>query len=133
MGACSPRKIFGPRLSKYGFCDYFALINAFMWLLEITGSYHHHRPYGLICLSSLINLRCWNAKNKIIDLGVRDRYHTLLTIKWPITTKVVRFLICWIVLQASSTNSERSRSWSTLFASILTLVNNISKYMQQRT
>ena len=58
LGACSPRKIFGPRLSKYGFCDYFALINAFMRLLEITGSYHHHRPYGLICLSSLINLRC---------------------------------------------------------------------------
>ena len=45
----------------------------------------------LIKFDQLAVLKC---KNKIIDLGVRDRYHTLLTIKWPITTKVVRFLIC---------------------------------------
>ena len=61
-----------------------------------------------------------------------------LTLKVPITTKVICFVACWIVLGASSLNSANQDQtapigavWSgfTLFASIVTLVNNVSKYM----
>ena len=118
---------------------------------QTSGGAHSHRRCYWVSMVKSWNYKKWNKEASKLPVSCktpqahrvawatgaiimlferRDLISYIKTLKAPITTKVVWFVVCWNILEAGAV-------WSgtTLFCPVLTLLksNNVSKSMQQTT